>query len=124
MRKKKSMTVEITFYSGKCAKNITVLGKEARTVAKLLERDTSVLGYSTMIPFQVNQSEISIVGIRPSYLSENWVTDFCVECADGSKFALEVAAKESMKKRAEIEKLELSRRFWKSRGIKWKVAVV
>ena len=72
----------------------------------------------------INPSEIPLIGIRTSYLKEDWVSDFSVETIEGEILIIEAIAESKLKKKSEVEKLELSRRYWLSKGAKWKVYIV
>lgn len=123
MKKKKSNGREITFYSPKCGCAVTVFGTAARDLAERLEKDDSVLNYKSKIPFTVNPSETSVLGIRSSYIHEEWVSDFSVETIEGAVMIIEAISSNDLEKKSEIEKLELSRRYWASKGIRWRVCI-
>lgn len=124
MRKKKGSGREITFFSKKCSHTISVFGSEARVLAEKLEKDDGILKYESRVPLIINPSEISIIGIRGLYLKEKWVSDFLVETIEGEKLIIEAVTEDKLKKKSEIEKMELSRRYWLSKGIKWKLYIV
>lgn len=124
MRKKKGSGREITFFSKKCGCVISVFGSETRALAEKLENDGGVLRYESGIPLLINPSEIPLIGIRTSYLKEDWVSDFSVETIEGEILIIEAIAESKLKKKSEVEKLELSRRYWISKGAKWKVYIV
>lgn len=124
MRKKKGSGREISFFSKKCDCTISVFGKETRALAEKLENDGGVLRYESRIPLIINPSEISLIGIRAIYLKEDWVSDFLIETIEGERIVIEAVSEDKLEKKSEIEKLELARRYWISKGAKWKVYIV
>ena len=124
MQKRKGSAREISFFSKKCGCVISVFGSEARSLAEKLEKDDGVLKYESRVRLQINPPEISLIGIRSTYLKEDWVSDFFVETIEGDGLIIEAIAEAKLDKKAEIEKLELSRRYWSSKGIKWKLYIV
>lgn len=124
MQKKKMRQRETTFMSNKCGDIITVIGESAHKFAKTLEADTRVYSYKTSVPVKITLTDFQTIGIRPSYLKEEWLSDFQIEMADGRVVIVEVTTKELLTKKAEIEKLELSRRFWLTKGFAWMMAIV
>lgn len=124
MQKRKGSAREISFFSKKCECVISVFGSEARSLAEKLEKDDGVLKYESRVPLLINPSEVSLIGIRSTYLKEDWVSDFLVETIEGNSLIIEAIAEAKLDKKAEIEKLELSRRYWSSKGIKWKLYIV
>lgn len=69
---------------------------------------------------------VSWVDIRKDYFGVEWATDFVIHYADGSIGIREVATEAMMAKRANIEKLEFSRRYWSvSESAKdWKIVLM
>lgn len=125
MNKKKTACRETTFLSKKNGTIITVRSPEAKRVALLLENDVDVEGYETDVLLEGDLSEISPVGIRSSYMKIDWVSDFLVRKKTGETEVLEVVLPENLEKLAHIERLELSRRYWTSRGVNsWKIVLV
>lgn len=69
-------------------------------------------------------ARIDRVGIRGAYLQAQWTTDFVITAQDGGEAVREIVTVDLLEKRAEIEKLELSRRYWKARGIEdWRLVL-
>ena len=123
MKKKNANTREITFYSKKCERVVSVFGTAAKSLAEQFENDQKFLRYTSKIPVEINASEIPVIGIRPSYIRVPWLSDFSVELIDGSIYIIEAISESDLCKRAEVEKLELSRRYWGAKGIKWKMYI-
>lgn len=67
---------------------------------------------------------ISRAGIRTDYLQTGWSTDFVLRYADGRKGVRELILKEQLKKKAYVERLELSRRYWAATDTEWMVVIV
>ena len=69
---------------------------------------------------------VSPLDIRKDYFDVEWATDFVIHYADGSIGIREVATEAMMAKRANIEKLEFSRRYWSvSESAKdWKIVLM
>jgi len=131
MRKINNQRHDFKFYSEKNQQMLVVHSKEAKTLADLLESDSSVLSYQVCVPINPQELlKVSMVDIRKEYKPEvgdtkpTWETDFLIEYATGKKAVRELSKDELLEKRAELEKLELSRRYWKSQGITdWKIVL-
>jgi len=124
MEKAKASIRSITFFSQKNKKMLTVHSRAARMAAQFLENDSSVLCYDTDVKLPSPCVPEEKAGLRASYLSEAWMTDFYIERLDGTHFVAEVVTPEQLTKRAVIEKLELSRRYWKRQEIQdWKIFI-
>ncbi len=124
MKKKDAKTREITFSSKKNAAIRSVHSKAMRTVAELLENEENVIRYETGI--EINASLITdVTGIRPAYLKEKWTSDFRIYYEDGSIKIWEVLEEAQSEKKAALEQLEISRRFWKSQNVNnWDIILV
>ena len=57
---------------------------------------------------------VSWVDIRKDYFGVEWATDFVIHYVDGSMGIREIVTESMLSKRANIEKLEFSRRYWSS----------
>ena len=68
---------------------------------------------------------IQRLGIRKQYFEGQWASDFLIRYTDGTKGIREIVSKEMLDKRAVMEKLEFSRRYWSlSKVDNWKVVVI
>lgn len=124
MEKKNAKTREITFKSSKNSELRMVHNRTARNYAECLERDNKVESYRTNVPLVSLAEYANMLGIRPAYQSEQWTTDFVVSGADGSVMVAEISDEESLKRKAIVEKLEISRRYWHSKGVNaWKIII-
>lgn len=67
---------------------------------------------------------VNPVDIRREYLALQWTTDFVIHTADGQIAVREFADPKDFSKKAVVEKLELSRRYWAILDISdWKLVV-
>ena len=123
MDKSGRKTRDIKFYSKKNEAMVIVHSKEARAYTKYLEDMEHVSSYvagKAIDPVRLQM--ISKLDIRGDYFKQNWESDFYVLFDDGTVAIRELATAEALSKRAEIEKLELSRRYWGSVGVTdWKI---
>jgi len=125
MRKQGGKLREIRFYSDKNERIIIVHSQEELSYAKRLEEDPSIAKYIYGKAIDsVKLKTIKKVDIRGAYLKENWETSFYVMRRDTSVFVRELIRPSDLTKLSEIEKLELSRRYWKLCGVSnWKVVM-
>ena len=123
MDKLGSKTRDIKFYSKKNQSMVVVHSKEARAYTKYLESMEQVATYVAGKPLDAERLKlVSKVDIRGEYFETQWQTDFYVIFADGTVAIRELATAGDLTKRAEAEKLELSRRYWLGAGVtNWKI---
>ena len=123
MDKSGRKTRDIKFYSKKNEAMVIVHSKEAKAYTKYLEDMEHVSSYVAGKPIDpVRLQMLSKLDIRGDYFKQNWESDFYVLFDDGTVAVRELATAEALSKRAEIEKLELSRRYWNSVGVTdWKI---
>ena len=123
MDKSGRKTRDIKFYSKKNEAMVIVHSKEARAYTKYLEDMEHVSSYvagKAIDPVRLQM--ISKLDIRGDYFKQSWESDFYVLFDDGTVAVRELTTAEALSKRAEIEKLELSRRYWSSAGVtNWKI---
>lgn len=125
MEKRDARMRDITFMSAKNEALVTVHSAIARKFAKKLERDDRVVRYRTDVPLEKLKERLDVQNIRVAYVEEEWQTDFMVYFEDGCVMIYEVVDAESLKRKAVAEKLEVSRRYWKTLNVHdWKIAVV
>lgn len=118
---------DITFRSEKNGKVICVHSREAREYARILESDELVVSYEACYKLDKERYQfVSPVDIRKDYFDVEWATDFVLHFADGSIGIREVATEAMLSKRANIEKLEFSRRYWSgSESVRdWKIVLM
>lgn len=123
MDKSGRKTRDFKFYSKKNEAMVIVHSKEARAYTKYLEDMDHVSSYvagKAIDPVRLQM--ISKLDIRGDYFKQSWESDFYVLFDDGTVAVRELTTAEALSKRAEIEKLELSRRYWSSAGVtNWKI---
>lgn len=119
-------TRDIQFFSAKNNRMVCVHTKQARDYAKWLEEQAWVESYETGFPLDTSRLvHVLPVDIRPDYLKAAWASDFLIHYADGRKGIRELVDADSLKKRAVVERLELSRRYWAATDIEdWKIVVI
>ena len=117
---------DIKFFSEKNQAVIVVHSEEARAYSKYLE------DWEVVESYEVNKRldegrlrSVPRVDIRADFLKQEWTTDFYLRFEDGAFGIREIVQPTALQKRAEVEKLELSRRYWTLMGVKdWKVVVL
>lgn len=118
---------DINFRSVKNQKVVCVHSREAREYARLLESDELVVSYETCYKLDMERYQfVSPLDIRKDYFDVAWATDFVLHFADGSIGIREIVTEAMLAKRANIEKLEFSRRYWSSsESVKdWKIVLM
>ena len=125
MHKDKARTRDIYFFSQKSNQMRCVHSERAREHARRLEEDGGVESYEVNVQLNIDQYPyLSAVDIRASYFQTQWTSDFMVRYRDGRREIQEIVNVEDLKKRAVIEKLELSRRYWELMQVsKWCVVL-
>lgn len=125
MQKQGKQTRVFRFYSEKNKAMCSVHSVVARDYTKWLEEREDVRGYEADIAWDTAfLVRIDRVDIRGSYLKTDWQSDFRLYFADGHIGIREMMHKEKLQERAVLEKLELSRRYWKAQGVEdWKVVL-
>lgn len=118
MEKARGKYRDIKFYSEKNGRIICVHTKMARDYAVWLEKQQSLDSYEVNIPFESERlAYVNPVEIRKLYFQTDWASDFLLHFRDGHKAIREMSSLDNLMKLATIEKLELSRRYWKALGI-------
>lgn len=119
-------TRDIQFWSKKNACMICVHTRQARDYAKYLEEQAWVESYEVNVRLDLERfSHISPVDIRSDYLQTDWTSDFFIHYADGRKGVRELVQKAGLQKRAVVEQLELSRRYWQALDVdEWQVVLL
>ena len=117
---------DIRFYSEKNQKILIVHSEEARAYSKYLEVREEVESYEA--GKQLDEGRLLTVprvDIRGEYRTQEWCSDFFIMYKDGTTGIREMIRPSDLEKRAEVEKLELSRRYWTLMGVKdWKVVMM
>ena len=118
---------DISFRSIKNQKVVCVHSREAREYARILELDENVLNYEACQSLDRERYQfVSPIDIRKDYFDVEWATDFVLHFADGSIGIREIVTEAMLSKRANVEKLEFSRRYWSSsESVKdWKIVIM
>lgn len=118
-------TRDIRFYGEKNNCIICVHNRWARDYAKELDQDPCVQHFEVNVPLDPGRfAHVARVDIRSDYFSVKWTTDFLLFLENGRKEARELVQPELLTKRAVLEQLELSRRYWAAMDVEWKVVLV
>ena len=117
---------DIRFRSVKNGCVMIVHSAETRAFCKYVEERSEVVSYEVGKALDSGRLKaVSHVDIRGEFFNQDWETDVYLQYEDGTAGIREVARRSDLDKRAEIEKLELSRRYWKLFGVTdWKVVVM
>lgn len=125
MRKSGVKTRDIRFFSEKNDTMLCVHTSLERDYAKWLEDQPWVERYETGVLLDASQMDhVSRVDIRSSYFDTSWASDFMVTLADGRKEIREIITLGQLRKRAIVEQLELSRRYWSALDVSDRKVVV
>lgn len=125
MERSDARTRDIRFFSPKNNDIVVLHSKWARDYAKWLEEQPWVQSYEAGFALDADiMGRISRAGIRTDYLQTGWATDFVIRCADGHKGVRELVQREQLKKKAYVERLELSRRYWAATDTEWMVVIM
>lgn len=118
---------DISFRSEKNQKVICVHSRETREYARILESDELVVSYEACYRLDMERYQfVSPWDIRKDYFDVEWATDFVLHFTDGSIGIREIVTEAMLTKRANIEKLEFSRRYWSSSesAKDWKIVLM
>lgn len=125
MEKLAAKARDIKFFSSKNGGMVTVHSVWAKKYAEALEEDESIKFYRTNVALENWIDKISTIGLRTSYLQTGWSSDFMLVMQDDNVAIRELVTADDLKKKAEIEKLEISRRYWKIAHVSdWGVVMV
>ena len=125
MERSQTKQRSIRFFSEKNSVMLTVHSREAREYAGRLETREDVGSYETGAALDLKKFQyIDPVDIRKEYLGGEWFSDFLLHFEDGSLSVRELVRKDDLTKRAVMERLELSRRYWALFDVRdWKLIV-
>ena len=126
MNKAKEKYRDIHFRSEKNGKVMCVHSAAARSFAKELEEDDTILSYETCVALNRQRyTYVNALGIRKAYFETEWASDFRLHFLNGSIGIRELVSIEGLTKRSEMEKLEFSRRYWAAENVtSWKIIVI
>lgn len=116
---------DIRFHSEKNNQMMVVHSEAARAYSKYLEENEEVSFYVAGKQLDSGRlKSVAHIDIRGDYLNQDWTSDFYFKYQDGTFGVRELVRSSDLGKRAEVEKLELSRRYWSLLGVTdWKVVV-
>ena len=116
---------DIAYHSAKNGGMVTVHSEAARAYSKYLEERSEITAYEVCKPLDVNRlGTLQKTDIRGEYFREQWSSDFYIRHADGTAAVRELVSAADLTRRAEVEKLELSRRYWAALGVvDWMVVI-
>lgn len=116
---------DFQWWSGKNGALIRVHSKSARDYGKWLEGQPQVEAFEAGKALELERlPNINPTGIRKLYFQTQWSSDFCIRFTDGHIGVRELAPSSALDKQAEVEKLEISRRYWAAMDITdWKVVL-
>ena len=118
-------TRDFQWWSVKNGALIRVHSQTARDYGKWLEGQPEVEAFETEKALELERlPHVTLTGIRKLYFQTQWCSDFYIRFADGRIGVRELAPSAALDKQAEVEKLELSRRYWAAMSITdWKVVL-
>lgn len=125
MTKKGLKARDFQWWSSKAASLIRVHSIAARDYGKWLEGRPQVETFEAGKVLELERlPHVNPTGIRKLYFQTEWCSDFYIRFADGHIGVRELASAAALEKLAEVEKLELSRRYWAALDITdWKVVL-
>lgn len=118
-------TRDFQWWSVKNGALIRVHSQTARDYGKWLETQPEVEAFEAEKVLKLERlPHVTLTGIRKLYFQTQWCSDFYIRFADGRIGVRELAPSAALDKQAEVEKLELSRRYWAAMSITdWKVVL-
>ena len=116
---------DISYHSGKNGGMAVVHSEAARAYSKYLEERPEVASYEACKPLDGTRlNGIQKTDIRGEYFKAQWTSDFFIRFSDGTTGVRELVSASDLTRRAEVEKLELSRRYWAALGVHdWKIVI-
>lgn len=116
---------DISYHSPKNGGMVVVHSEAARAYSKYLEERPEVVSYEACKRLDATRlNSVQKTDIRGEYFKAQWTSDFCVRFNDGTTGIRELVSASDLTKRAEVEKLELSRRYWAALGVSdWKIVI-
>ena len=126
MEKFREKTREIRFYSKKNNAIIVVHSDWEKKYAGILEKQEDVVSYEANVALK--QSEyihVCQIGIRKSYFSTLWTSNFMLRYVDGRFGIRELVTMENITKQSVQQQLEFSRRYWEQQhAYDWKIVLM
>ena len=118
-------TRDVAYHSAKNGGMVVVHSEAARAYSKYLEERPEITAYEACKPLDATRlNSVQKTDIRGEYFKAQWSSDFYICHADGTAAVRELVNAADLTKRAEVEKLELSRRYWAALGVNdWMVVI-
>ena len=116
---------DVAYHSATNGGMVVGHSEAARAYSKYLEERPEITAYEACKPLDINRLDaLQKTDIRGEYFREQWSSDFYIRHADGTAAVRELVSAADLTRRAEVEKLELSRRYWAALGVNnWKVVI-
>lgn len=116
---------DISYHSPKTGGMVVVHSEAARAYSKYLEERPEVVYYEACKPLDAPRlNGIQKTDIRGEYFKGQWTSDFCIRFTDGTTGVRELVSASGLTRRSEVEKLELSRRYWAALGVSdWRIVI-
>lgn len=125
MEKAGQKTRDLRFFSEKNQSMVCVHSKQAREYTRWLESQSWVETYECNVALDMERYQhISPVDIRKEYFAIAWCSDVLLHYADGRTAVREIVSKQDLTRRAALERLEFSRRYWKALDVEWKLLIL
>lgn len=125
MEKAGQKTRDIRFFSEKNGKMMCVHSKQAREYTRWMECQSWIESYECSVELDMQRYQhVNPIDIRKEYFSTQWSSDFLLHYADGRTAVRETVSTQDFGRRAILERLEFSRRYWKSLDVDWKLLIM
>lgn len=125
MDKAGQKTRDIRFWSEKNGQMVCVHSKQAREYTRWIECQSWVVSYECSVELDMQRYQyVNPVDIRKEYFSVQWCSDLLLHYADGQTAIREIVSPLDFGRRAVLEKLEFSRRYWKHLEVDWKLLIM
>ena len=109
---------DISYHSHKNGGMVVVHSEAARAYSRYLEERPEVTSYEACKPLDAARlNGIQKTDIRGEYFQGQWTSDCCIRFSDGTTGVRELVSASDLTKRAEVAKLELSRRDSAALGV-------
>jgi len=126
MQKANKKSRDIKYRSEKNQGVLIVHSNNARCFSKYLEADDEIESYKVCVDWDLQALQlVQKTQIRNDYFNQQWMTDFLIKYKDGTIAVREITTYQMLEELSEIERLELSRRYWFWNGITdWKAVII
>ena len=116
---------DISYHSLKTGGMVVVHSEAARAYSRYLEERPEVASYEACKPLDAARlNSVQKTDIRGEYFRGQWTSDFFIRFSGGTTGVRVLVSASDLTQRAEVEKLELSRRYWAALGVHdWKIVI-